>query len=68
MDNFLEEATPIKDWPESQKEILRMYAPDVLRIAEDDGKIEDEVEKRKLINSIDNLIFNLQERKKELLK
>ena len=68
MDNFLEEAIPIKDWPESQKEILRMYAPDVLRIAEDDGKIEDEVEKRKLITLIDNQIYLLQERKKELLK
>lgn len=64
MDNFLEEAIPIKDWPESQKEILRMYAPEVLKLAEE----EEPDKKEETLHLVRQNIYRLQEREKEILE
>jgi len=62
---FLDEATPLVDLPEGQKNILRAYAPEVMKFMEENPKAD---EKDFELTLVRNQIYRLQKREKELLK
>lgn len=62
---FLDETTPLAELPEGQKNILRTYAPEVMKFMEENPTAD---EKDLELSLIRNQLAILQEREKKLLK